>query len=233
MKWRWFRKDRPLDDVAQYDSASRGPLGSSTLLWRLGLRHPLASCGALITILMLVIDPFAQQIMRYRDCDVPIDGGFATVARTNYYQGHGSQVGIEDVTEPALQAAINAGIFSPGSLVRYVLTRLLTTMHRRPIPKPLNVASAMLTKFLKHSAEVVSQAIVPFLEDTARLDFAAAVLMLPSISAPITTKVTTAIRIPFSKSPCHPAVVSYRHKILGTCRLGLSPLCRMPLYSIL
>ena len=194
LKWRWFRKDRPLDDVAQYDSASRGPLGSTTLLWRLGLRHPLASCGALITIVMLVIDPFAQQIIRYRNCDVPIDGGVATVARTNYYQGHGSLVGIEETTEPALQAAINAGIFSPGNLVRYVLTHLLTTMHRRPIPRPLNLASAMLTKFLKHSVEVVLQATVPFLDSTARLDFAAAALMLPSISAPITTKATTAMK---------------------------------------
>ena len=123
LKWRWFRQDRPLDDVAQYDSASRGPLGSTTLLWRLGLRHPLASCGALITILMLVIDPFAQQIIRYSNCDVPVDGAVATVTRTNYYEGHGLHEGaLEQSTEPALQAAINAGVFSPGTLVRYVIT---------------------------------------------------------------------------------------------------------------
>ena len=70
---------------------------------------------------MLVIDPFAQQIIRYRNCDVPVDGGIATVARTNYYQGHGGHEGpFEQSTEAPLQAAINAGIFSPGNLVRYV-----------------------------------------------------------------------------------------------------------------
>ena len=123
LKWRWFREGRPLHDVAQYDSASRGPLGSTSLLWRLGLRHPLASCGALITIVMLVIDPFAQQIIRYSNCDVPVAGAVATVTRTNYYEGHGLHEGaLEQSTEPALQAAINAGVFSPGSLVRYVIT---------------------------------------------------------------------------------------------------------------
>ena len=161
---------------------------------------------------------------------MPIDGGVATVARTNYYQGHGSLEGNLDYTEPALQAAINAGIFSPGNLVRYVSTRLLTTMHRKPIPGPLNLASVMLTNSLKHSAEVVLQAIVPFLEGTTRLDFAAAALMLPSISAPITTKAATAMtRSPLPMAACHPAVVSYRSKIRGTCRLGMSPLHRMAL----
>lgn len=133
LKWRWFRKDQPLDDMARYDSASRGPLGSTALLWRLGLRHPLASCGALITIVMLAIDPFAQQIIRYKNCDVPIDGGLATVARTNYYQGRGGHEGpFEQSTEAPLQAAINAGVFSPGNLVRYVLTHLSMAMHRKP-----------------------------------------------------------------------------------------------------
>ena len=38
MKWLWFKKERPLRDVATYDAASRGPLGSLFFLgnvkWR-------------------------------------------------------------------------------------------------------------------------------------------------------------------------------------------------------
>jgi len=64
LEWRWFRSDRPLEDMVKYDSESRGPLGAVTLLWRLGLLHPLSSCGALITIIMLFVDPFAQQVIR-------------------------------------------------------------------------------------------------------------------------------------------------------------------------
>ena len=48
-KWRWFLERRPLDDLVTYDQATRGPLGALSLLWRLRLRHPLSSAGALIT----------------------------------------------------------------------------------------------------------------------------------------------------------------------------------------
>jgi hypothetical protein len=46
------------------DSASRGPLGSTILLFSLRAR-PLASFGAIITILALAFDPFIQQILQY------------------------------------------------------------------------------------------------------------------------------------------------------------------------
>ncbi len=98
-----------------YDSASRGPLGALKLLWQLGLRHPLSSCGALITILMLVIDPFAQQIIRYYGCDLVVQGQEATIPRTNLYISDGTHIGAGLINiPPELQSAINAGIFSPG-----------------------------------------------------------------------------------------------------------------------
>lgn len=33
LKWRWFGKNRPLIDVQEFDDSSRGPAGSSLLLW--------------------------------------------------------------------------------------------------------------------------------------------------------------------------------------------------------
>jgi len=101
-----------------YDSASRGPLGALKLLWQLGLRHPLSSCGALITILMLVIDPFAQQIIHYYGCSLAVQGQQATIPRTNFYVSGGTHIGAGAINiPPTLQSAINAGIFSPGGSV--------------------------------------------------------------------------------------------------------------------
>jgi len=54
-----------LEDLSKYDQATRGPLGALILLWRLRQRHPLSSAGALITLLILVVDPFTQQIIHY------------------------------------------------------------------------------------------------------------------------------------------------------------------------
>lgn len=118
LKWRWFRNHRPLEDIVQYDSATRGPLGALSLLLRLRLRHPLSSCGALITVLMLIIDPFAQQIIRYYDCSLSIHGHQATIPRTNLHVSDGTHIGAAQISIPAgIQSAINAGIFSPGGFV--------------------------------------------------------------------------------------------------------------------
>lgn len=124
LKWRWFKENRPLQDIVIYDSASRGPLGALTLIYLLGLRHPLSSIGALITIFMLVIDPFAQQIIRYYGCSQEIQGRQASVPRTNLFQSDNNFLGLNgqfvQVSIPSdLQSAINAGIFSPGGHVPF------------------------------------------------------------------------------------------------------------------
>lgn len=85
LKWRRLQRDRPLDEFLQYDQATRGPLGALGLLWQLRLRHPLSSAGALIALVVLAIDPFAQQIIDYSDCSVPTADLKATIPRTNVY----------------------------------------------------------------------------------------------------------------------------------------------------
>ncbi|KAL8685577.1 MAG: hypothetical protein Q9224_005763 [Gallowayella concinna] len=59
-KWIWFsRQQRPLQDLALIDSASRGPLGSLQLLYRSVARSPI-SIGAIVVVLSVAIDPFIQ-----------------------------------------------------------------------------------------------------------------------------------------------------------------------------
>ena len=60
LKWTWFLRKRPLQDMARYDMASRGPWGSLRLLLSLRGRDLVASVGAFVTVASIAIDPFAQ-----------------------------------------------------------------------------------------------------------------------------------------------------------------------------
>lgn len=119
LKWSWFTKDRPLKDIVKYDNASRGPSGALALIWRLRTRHILASFGALITILALVVDPFAQQIVRYYDCTISVPDAIASIPRTNIYYEEGAlhTGALYQSIVPAVQNAINEGIFSSSTSV--------------------------------------------------------------------------------------------------------------------
>ena len=81
-KWHWFQEYHPLADMDMYDRGSRGPWGALRMLWDVRwkcvvcsepveppvlmyVRH-VSSLGALITVLALGIDPFAQQVASYQ-----------------------------------------------------------------------------------------------------------------------------------------------------------------------
>ncbi len=118
LKWTWFSKaDRPLDDLVTYDDATRGPLGATTLLWRLKSHHLLSSFGALIIILCLATDPFAQQIIRYYDCSIAVANATTTpsIPRTNYYlqpQGVHTGAGLQTLNKNIMKSILE-GIFAP------------------------------------------------------------------------------------------------------------------------
>ncbi|KAI4160603.1 MAG: hypothetical protein LQ342_005624 [Letrouitia transgressa] len=118
LKWRRLSHNRPLTDLARYDEASRGPLGSLRLLSKLRLQHPLSSIGAFVTVFAVVTCPTTQQIIRYYDCNVFVRNSTASIPRTNCYfdQGWHIVAGLKTI-EPPLQAAVSAGIFSPGQSV--------------------------------------------------------------------------------------------------------------------
>lgn len=83
LKWCWFAKvERPLYDAAKYDDATRGPLGAGVLLSSLRARYLVAPFGAFLTMLALWVDPTMQQIMYYRDCEVPVPR-LASIPRTS------------------------------------------------------------------------------------------------------------------------------------------------------
>ncbi|KAK8073541.1 Acid phosphatase protein [Apiospora phragmitis] len=62
LKWVHFKDPHPIQDLARWDGATRGPWGSLLLI----CKHPfnvLTVLGATLTILSLAIDPFAQQVL--------------------------------------------------------------------------------------------------------------------------------------------------------------------------
>ncbi|KAF2248015.1 hypothetical protein BU26DRAFT_428431 [Trematosphaeria pertusa] len=84
LKWNWFHgTSKEMFDFEIFDKASRGPWGSVMLLLRTKGRS-LAALGAILTLLMLAIDTFFQQVV-----DLPerwILQGPSSITRVVWYQ---------------------------------------------------------------------------------------------------------------------------------------------------
>jgi hypothetical protein len=66
LKWNWFHNSKAMWDFEIFDRASRGPWGALMLLFRTKGRS-LAALGALLIVLLLVIDTFFQQAVDMPD----------------------------------------------------------------------------------------------------------------------------------------------------------------------
>ncbi|KAK5084703.1 hypothetical protein LTR05_005781 [Lithohypha guttulata] len=113
LKWQWFEKPRTLSDISTFDSASRGPWGSFLFLFSIR-RSVLASCGAIITICALAIDPFSQQVLKYQNCLEPNTAAMAQIPRTNAYSARGLRAGAGvTVLDTTMTLSIYNGILAP------------------------------------------------------------------------------------------------------------------------
>lgn len=106
LKWIWFyQKERQLDQIQLFDSASRGPLGSLFVI----MQHKgqsIVSLGALVTILVLTFDPFVQQILMYPTREVvDTSGSGRAVAKQ-------AITFIPDAFDSDIQTIINTGVWS-------------------------------------------------------------------------------------------------------------------------
>ncbi|KAK7957804.1 hypothetical protein PG988_012652, partial [Apiospora saccharicola] len=96
-KWAWFSKRSGSVAVfAAIDEASRGPLGSLGLIWRLKARH-WVSFGALVTIALIAADPFLQAIINYEGRLVSENGTDAAQFALASHLNIGSLVPTTDV----------------------------------------------------------------------------------------------------------------------------------------
>jgi len=114
LKWVWFSRPRPLQDLTRYDMASRGPWGALRLLWTLRGRDVVSSIGAFATVAALVIDPFTQQVVQAYTCAIADPKIQASIPRTNVYSEIGEHIGAALTTlYPGMQSAIYAGVYNP------------------------------------------------------------------------------------------------------------------------
>lgn len=75
-KWLWFKRgNRNLYDMHYFDSASRSILGSIRFMFR--VRWQLSTLAAVITILSVLVDPFAQQVISMEPTSIGVDEGTA------------------------------------------------------------------------------------------------------------------------------------------------------------
>lgn len=66
LKWIYFeQRPHPLSHFQRFDDASRGPWGSLRLIYSVHWTALVASSGALVTVLALAMEPFAQQVLSY------------------------------------------------------------------------------------------------------------------------------------------------------------------------
>lgn len=74
LKWDFFRpRTRPLYNIEAFNEASRGPWGALLFTYRTGGRALMASGAALIIVLALAMDSFAQQILTFKTKPPDVD----------------------------------------------------------------------------------------------------------------------------------------------------------------
>lgn len=97
LKWLHFNRAHRLSDLDLYDNVSRGPLGALFFVFRLPLS--LGALGAIITIVALAFDPFAQQLISFpsRQAATHNETAFFRISQTYesgaYYNNQNNIVG--------------------------------------------------------------------------------------------------------------------------------------------
>ncbi|KAF2219797.1 hypothetical protein BDZ85DRAFT_41258 [Elsinoe ampelina] len=115
IKWTAFMQPRLLSDLSAFDSASRGPWGAFLFLLR-RQASTIALLGAIITVLAMAVDPFAQQVVAYRPCEANDTSSPSTIQKIQVF---------DLPPEAYLSRAGNTGTKYGNSLEQAILTNLI------------------------------------------------------------------------------------------------------------
>ena len=120
IKWTNLRRPRTLRSFDLHDQASRGPWGALMLLWDDKGRN-ISSLGAIVTILILILEPFSQQMVGLYDCTLDHELQKATIPIANMWSsGPANDMAGTEIPWQMRQAA-NLGIFATKKpQVRYI-----------------------------------------------------------------------------------------------------------------
>lgn len=84
VKWSWFSRPRPLNNIQHFDNASRGLIGSLVLPF-IASKNLFAIAGSLVVVFSLAIGPFAQQAIKSVDCLQNVSEMNASVPMAHYF----------------------------------------------------------------------------------------------------------------------------------------------------
>ena len=84
IKWTRSRRPQTLHAFETHDEASQGPWGALVLLGN-DLGRSISSLGALVTLSILFLEPFSQQIVSFQDCVRSHGRDVASILRSQYY----------------------------------------------------------------------------------------------------------------------------------------------------
>ncbi|OBT81372.1 hypothetical protein VE02_10100 [Pseudogymnoascus sp. 03VT05] len=117
-QWNWIlfaREARPLIDFDRIDAATRSPPGSLRVLTR--TKGPISlQFGAVLTLLAIGLDPFAQQLIQYRSDLVGEPSASALIAKTSDYEmGAASRKEILNLTSAIVH--LSGAIVDRGGMV--------------------------------------------------------------------------------------------------------------------
>jgi len=94
LKWVLFKKSqRKLRELDLFEDAARGPLGSLLLLFHVRWRLGIASIGAIITIVALGVDTFAQQVLLTESRNLKEPSSGAAFKVNQFYNGGANIIG--------------------------------------------------------------------------------------------------------------------------------------------
>jgi len=86
LKWVFFeQRAHQLSDFEQFDEATRGPWGATCFIWKVNRRALVATCGAVMAILILAMDPFSQQVLYYASQASDVENAIATIPSAQFY----------------------------------------------------------------------------------------------------------------------------------------------------
>ncbi|KIX09221.1 uncharacterized protein Z518_00300 [Rhinocladiella mackenziei CBS 650.93] len=198
VKWFWFQREpRRLTDLQTLDDASRGPLGAVAMLSHLHLLS-VASIGAVITLMALVLESSVQQLLHYEEIQIATLSPEATTRQSiSFNTSSWPNVDYKWV------AAINAGIWS-------------SSFNRNP-----SCASGNCTWPRFHSIDWCSRC-----DDvTSTLDIGDGCSILINDTAPVNTIVNTTCNISLPKGAPYVMDLSktYNPNFTVTPSLQLSP----------
>jgi hypothetical protein len=116
-KWSWVsRQPRPMNVLQRFDSASRGLLGSTSLLFT-APGSILSLAGSLVVIVSLAMGPFAQQAIKSIDCMQYVSDANASVPIAHYtaWKDKTYRMAVADwLVTVDMQGALVTALVNPG-----------------------------------------------------------------------------------------------------------------------